>query len=42
VHGHTHDSVDYHVGGTRIVCNSHGYGNENPAFNPGLVIEVGR
>ncbi len=41
VHGHTHDSHDYTVGNTRIVCNPKGYGNENShGFDPGLVIEV--
>ncbi len=41
VHGHVHTSVDYLVGGTRVICNPHGYGNENPAFNPSLIVEVG-
>ena len=40
VHGHVHDSLDYEVGDTRIVCNPRGYGTENPAFDPSLVIEV--
>lgn len=40
VHGHVHDSHDYRVGRTRIVCNPAGYGGENPAFEPELVIEV--
>lgn len=40
VHGHTHTSFDYRVGGTRIVCNPHGYGAENPAYDPALVVEV--
>ncbi|MGH8152772.1 MAG: metallophosphoesterase [Rhodanobacteraceae bacterium] len=45
IHGHTHDSFDYVVHGTRVVCNPRGYAkdgvNENAAFDPGLVIEVG-
>lgn len=42
VHGHTHSSFDYCIGGTRIVCNPRGYGRENEHdFNPGLVIEIG-
>lgn len=41
VHGHVHDTFDYKVGPTRIVCNPHGYGHENPTFNPALVVEVG-
>jgi Icc-related predicted phosphoesterase len=40
VHGHTHVSFDYCVGATRIICNPHGYGGENPAFDPALVVEV--
>jgi predicted phosphodiesterase len=44
VHGHTHDSFDYHVKGTRVVCNPRGYqrdgANENAAFDPELVVEV--
>jgi Icc-related predicted phosphoesterase len=41
VHGHVHNSCDYQVGKTRIICNPHGYGNENPDFNPQLIVEVG-
>lgn len=46
VHGHTHDSFDYTVRGTRVVCNPRGYArdgvNENALFNPGLVVDVSR
>lgn len=41
VHGHVHNSSDYRVGKTRILCNPHGYGSENPDFNGALVVEVG-
>jgi hypothetical protein len=41
VHGHVHESFDYRVGATRILCNPNGYGNENPAFEPSLVVEIG-
>ena len=45
IHGHTHDSFDYAVNGTRVVCNPRGYAksgvNENPRFDPDLVVEVG-
>jgi Icc-related predicted phosphoesterase len=41
VHGHVHHSADYRVGNTRVVCNPHGYGHENPEFNGALVIDVG-
>ena len=44
VHGHTHDSFDYVVNGTRVVCNPRGYArngvNENPRFDPDFVIDV--
>ncbi|WP_416052005.1 metallophosphoesterase [Cupriavidus basilensis] len=44
VHGHTHDSFDYRLDATRVVCNPRGYARdgklENPGFNPGLVIEL--
>lgn len=43
-HGHTHDSFDYNVEKTRIVCNPAGYptyhGTENGHFNKELVIEI--
>ena len=41
VHGHVHNSSDYWVQKTRIVCNPHGYGSENPDFDAALVVEVG-
>jgi hypothetical protein len=45
IHGHTHDSFDYRVGATRVVCNPRGYlregVQENALFDPALVIEVG-
>lgn len=45
IHGHTHTPFDYTLHGTRVVCNPRGYvtkrrGEENPAFNPALVIEL--
>ena len=44
IHGHTHDSFDYTVHGTRVVCNPRGYVkagvNENPCFDPDFIIEV--
>ena len=44
IHGHTHDSFDYTVRGTRVVCNPRGYvlqgAVENAAFDPALVVEV--
>lgn len=46
VHGHTHTSLDYTVGGTRVVCNPRGYARdahthpENPAFVNPLVVVI--
>ena len=42
VHGHFHDSFDYDVYGTRVVCNPRGYSPDalNPGFDSDLVIEV--
>ena len=42
LHGHTHDSFDYAVGETRVVCNPRGYvGHElNPYFNIERTIEL--
>ncbi|HEY4374744.1 MAG TPA: metallophosphoesterase [Burkholderiales bacterium] len=45
IHGHTHDSFDYRLGGTRVVCNPRGYplsdgSFENPRFDPGLVLSL--
>lgn len=46
VHGHMHESCDYMVRGTRVVCNPRGYSHgtpprgENDSFSPGLLIEI--
>jgi predicted phosphodiesterase len=44
IHGHTHDSFDYTVAGTRVLCNPRGYAKngavENAAFDPRLVVAV--
>lgn len=42
VHGHTHASADYLIGGTRILCNPRGYTPHdlNPSFDPDLIVEV--
>lgn len=40
VHGHVHDSFDYRIGRTRVICNPEGYGNENPAYDSQLVVEI--
>ena len=44
IHGHLHDSYDYMVGNTRVLCNPRGYVRndipENALFDPGLVISI--
>jgi predicted phosphodiesterase len=46
IHGHTHTSVNYMYGKTRVLCNPRGYYNlhrdkyENSEFNPKFVIEI--
>ena len=40
IHGHTHNSFDYTVNGTRIVSNPRGYPGEVTGFRPGLVIDI--
>lgn len=39
-HGHMHNCFDYTIGDTRIVCNPHGYGYENPYFKMNQILEV--
>lgn len=43
IHGHTHDSMDYRLNGTRVVCTPRGYcrysgSQENTEFNPAFVV----
>jgi predicted phosphodiesterase len=44
IHGHTHNSFDYTVRGTRVVCNPRGYSkqgvSENQQFDPRFVVAV--
>lgn len=42
VHGHMHESYDYEVYGTRVVCNPRGYAPDalNPDFWPDLVVDI--
>jgi UDP-2,3-diacylglucosamine pyrophosphatase LpxH len=42
-HGHIHDSLDFAVKGTRVVCNPRGglgVNSFNPDFNPHMVVEL--
>ncbi|HMJ27291.1 MAG TPA: metallophosphoesterase [Xanthobacteraceae bacterium] len=41
IHGHTHDSFDYTIGRTRVICNPAGYSHEpNRDFVPDLVVDL--
>lgn len=42
IHGHTHESCDYVVGGTRVICNPRGYPNESQdkKYNKQLLVEL--
>jgi 3',5'-cyclic AMP phosphodiesterase CpdA len=40
-HGHVHARSDYMINRTRVICNPHGYGDEVPDFDPGLIVEIG-
>jgi predicted phosphohydrolase len=41
IHGHVHDSFDYKIGLTRIVCNPRGYVDElNELFDPQFIVEI--
>lgn len=45
IHGHVHNSFDYNIGDTRIICNPRGYesyngANENFDYNPKFIFEV--
>jgi Icc-related predicted phosphoesterase len=39
-HGHMHQNFDYMIGDTRVVCNPRGYNDENPLFNPNMILEI--
>ena len=42
LHGHMHNSSDYEIYSTRVVCNPRGYipYEPNPDFNSNFVVEV--
>jgi predicted phosphodiesterase len=42
IHGHTHQCVDYEIGGTRVFSNQRGYPEDAvDGFDPARVVEVG-
>ena len=44
IHGHVHNSFDYYIGSTRVLCNPKGYpdteGSENKNFQEVLIVEI--
>lgn len=42
IHGHTHNTSDYWIGPTRIMCNPRGYAPDqlNGAFNPANLVDI--
>lgn len=42
IHGHVHESFDYVIGGTRIICNPRSYFPDqlNPNFDPNLAVDL--
>ncbi len=42
IHGHTHESFDYRIGKTRVICNPRGYVSieENKKFKPDLTVGI--
>lgn len=40
VHGHSHNSTNFHINETKIICNPYGYLGDNEQFNPNLIIEI--
>ena len=41
-HGHTHESMDYMIGGCRVICNPRGYypTEVNPEFDPNFEVDT--
>ncbi len=39
IHGHTHDSFDYRLGPTRVICNPRGYVRKGVAENPLFAVD---
>jgi len=40
MHGHMHNSFDYNINQTRVICNPKGYGSENKEFKNNLIITI--
>ena len=40
IYGHTHDSNRQNIYGVDLICNPKGYFDENPEFDPKLIVEI--
>jgi len=40
IHGHTHETFDYMLGDTRVVCNPRGYPHESSNYNSKFLVEL--
>jgi Icc-related predicted phosphoesterase len=40
LHGHTHDSCNYEMSNTKVVCNPRGYNDSNALFDANLLLEL--
>lgn len=40
IHGHVHSNHDYYIQDCHVICNPHGYANENANFNPMCTLEL--
>jgi len=42
IHGHTHETFDYSIGPTRVICNPRGYPPHklNASFDPAVIVEI--
>jgi len=40
IHGHMHNTSDYMIGGSRIICNPYGYFHETEDYNGKMVVDI--
>lgn len=38
IHGHVHQTADYRIGQTRVICNPRGHADERSGFDSGLTV----
>ena len=40
IHGHMHNTSDYMIAGTNVLCNPRGYNDENFEFDVNKIFEI--